>query len=596
VLRLGSHTGFGQLTEDDKIITSSGKRIFVGAGQSNELGQGTAASITIVSGYTSAYSSVTLKQQTATTANDPLTWTLWATAALAPRAGSPNFGPELSFGRYMDRVDPANTAIAKMAINGSSLALNWLPSVTYPTSGDTLFTQFVAYLQEAETELEGRLAAIHWVQGEADAGNATHAANYQANLTAFVEALRVYWPGIPFVFNQLHASASPAHTATVRTQQAAFAAAVPNVAMVNVDDLTLTDGLHFDADSYVTLGNRLALATAQLLGLNVPPVASFSFDSTGLTVDFTDESTDDDGTIVSRLWDFGDGQTSTATNPSHTYATGGTYDVTLTITDSSGDTDSDEQPVGLNSFTVDATSGWATPQDLAELNALLAAANATLTSLGQATITATPIAGLKCNELSGNLTDYVSGKTFTASGTGLAYNIDASAYGWAQNGVFTSDNATGAFRCTDAALPDIATGAVYQFAIIVRTTATALNRSVLTAGTGPVHWCGGQTALRCNSGTNTSSGAVNTMGAAHVVVLESNKAGGRTAAYDSDNESVPTNSATPTGKGIGLGAMAGTVNSSGAIYLNYFALSGAMSQIQIQVLQETIGDTCTWTP
>ena len=51
-----------------------------------------------------------------------------------------------------------------------------------------------------------------------------------------------------------------------------------------------------------------------------------------LTFDFTDQSTSD-GTIGSWLWDFGDGNTSTEQNPSHTYSEPGTYHVCLTITD-----------------------------------------------------------------------------------------------------------------------------------------------------------------------------------------------------------------------------------------------------------------------
>ena len=73
-------------------------------------------------------------------------------------------------------------------------------------------------------------------------------------------------------------------------------------------------------------------------GGNVPPAANFSFTTSGLTANFTDTSTDSDGTIASRSWNFGDGTTSTATNPSKTYAAAGTYTVTLTVTDDDGAT------------------------------------------------------------------------------------------------------------------------------------------------------------------------------------------------------------------------------------------------------------------
>ena len=67
--------------------------------------------------------------------------------------------------------------------------------------------------------------------------------------------------------------------------------------------------------------------------LNQPPVAAFSFATAGLSVNFTDESTDPDGLITSWSWDFGDGNTSALQHPSHQYDTAGTYIVDLTVTD-----------------------------------------------------------------------------------------------------------------------------------------------------------------------------------------------------------------------------------------------------------------------
>jgi len=72
------------------------------------------------------------------------------------------------------------------------------------------------------------------------------------------------------------------------------------------------------------------------VGNNVAPVANFTSSVSNLTASFTDTSTDSDGTIQRRIWNFGDGVSSSMTNPSHTYAAAGTYTVTLTVTDNGG--------------------------------------------------------------------------------------------------------------------------------------------------------------------------------------------------------------------------------------------------------------------
>lgn len=85
--------------------------------------------------------------------------------------------------------------------------------------------------------------------------------------------------------------------------------------------------------------NSSALANNVTLGKGgavVAPVANFtaSQQSGTLRESFTDTSTG--GAATSWAWTFGDGATSTAQSPSHTYASAGTYSVNLTATNSAG--------------------------------------------------------------------------------------------------------------------------------------------------------------------------------------------------------------------------------------------------------------------
>ncbi len=67
-----------------------------------------------------------------------------------------------------------------------------------------------------------------------------------------------------------------------------------------------------------------------VLGNNVNCNANFTSITSGLSTQFTNTSTAG-GTITSYQWNFGDGNTSTLANPTHTYATAGVYQVCLVI-------------------------------------------------------------------------------------------------------------------------------------------------------------------------------------------------------------------------------------------------------------------------
>jgi PKD repeat protein len=71
---------------------------------------------------------------------------------------------------------------------------------------------------------------------------------------------------------------------------------------------------------------------------NTPPSAAFTHSCTNLACTFTDASSDTDGTVTARSWDFGDNTIDTTRNPMHTFASGGTYTVSLVATDDDGAT------------------------------------------------------------------------------------------------------------------------------------------------------------------------------------------------------------------------------------------------------------------
>lgn len=113
-----------------------------------------------------------------------------------------------------------------------------------------------------------------------------------------------------------------------------------------------SDGAWYNVDqvhgnlAYYTL--KAQIVVAAILHNALPPVASFTADvvsgSSPLDVQFTDTSSP---TATSWFWDFGDGDTSTLQNPSHTYSTPGSYNVVLTATNTYGSDDSDTQVVNV---------------------------------------------------------------------------------------------------------------------------------------------------------------------------------------------------------------------------------------------------------
>jgi PKD repeat protein len=107
-----------------------------------------------------------------------------------------------------------------------------------------------------------------------------------------------------------------------------------NQTRFTVTNLTVGQRYYFAVTAYDIARTSESGFSNEVSGTVEPaPVAIFNADpasgSSPLDVTFTDLST---GNIISWLWDFGDGSTSNAENPSHTYSYPGSYSVTLSVT------------------------------------------------------------------------------------------------------------------------------------------------------------------------------------------------------------------------------------------------------------------------
>ncbi len=98
--------------------------------------------------------------------------------------------------------------------------------------------------------------------------------------------------------------------------------------------LAAANALNYDTDDVQDAFAAVDIGTWS--GKNRKPTAGFSYSTFMLTTDFQDASSDPDGFIVTHSWSFGDGASSFAVNPVHTYADPGTYTVNLTVVDNNG--------------------------------------------------------------------------------------------------------------------------------------------------------------------------------------------------------------------------------------------------------------------
>lgn len=145
---------------------------------------------------------------------------------------------------------------------------------------------------------------------------------------------------VPILFNADAVQTSPGHQVTTfnwtfgdgtggtgfQTQHTYTVAATYNVILSVTDDLGRKKVFPPKAITVGTGGPTVVIAFTPSAPTTTTNVV---FNSSGTT-------TSNGATIVTYAWDFGDGGTSAAANPAHMYSSTGTFNVTLTVTDSFG--------------------------------------------------------------------------------------------------------------------------------------------------------------------------------------------------------------------------------------------------------------------
>jgi serine protease len=121
---------------------------------------------------------------------------------------------------------------------------------------------------------------------------------------------------------------------------------IVNAAVINNASLNKLTGIGTGSP------NRLLYSRFGASPVDSPPSASFTFSCVLLTCTFDGSGSADDKGISSYAWNFGDSQGGSGATVSHTYASGGTFTVVLTVTDTVGQTDNES-----HSVTVTAGSG-----------------------------------------------------------------------------------------------------------------------------------------------------------------------------------------------------------------------------------------------
>jgi len=175
--------------------------------------------------------------------------------------------------------------------------------------------------------------------------------NCGLNQTSFMVNTSSFTPGEFLVTEQavsetandsvlLNLLASPTYNASMAYDECVAARSQPSVIPTITSQISATVSNTL-SDNVTASASAAAAFNGTPLSGSAPPLAVFGYgyglkthpETASVTVDFMDASKN---SPTSWLWSFGDGDTSTLQYPQHTYSSGGTYTVFLTVANAAG--------------------------------------------------------------------------------------------------------------------------------------------------------------------------------------------------------------------------------------------------------------------
>lgn len=243
--------------------------------------------------YAQRYPAVRYATKQSANTDTPLVWQEYGfdtprAVGASPYNGGAGIASHIGFSpsmmRDLDGNAPNRWVSLVLAVGGAG-SFYWAPGSGYPTSppgGPNLFTQAVTTILAAKAQFGCTEVVLTWDNGGTDALTLPTATGYFSFLTTFVTALRAalgnIGPGggpVPFVYGLLPAEViGRDYVAELRQSQIDFEPTMASLTLISEDSITIAsgeyDGLHFNADGYMSLGHLYAPAVGAYCNVVVP--------------------------------------------------------------------------------------------------------------------------------------------------------------------------------------------------------------------------------------------------------------------------------------------------------------------------------------